>query len=242
MIRRWGWWFVVATVGAGLVGALRQAREARGRQAPPSVSVMARLPIRNNTITEMVRSAVCGGARVVDALAAWAPCAPRTLAGRTAARLWAAPLTLLGLVVGATSGGRPGWDPEHGCLVFRGAHTGSARLLAAVGASANAIGHVVVSRSDPIPPLLLAHEAGHVRQAERLGVALAPAYLWLSALYGYRNHPLERSARAAARRWRDQQDDEDRPTTRQTREARPQRRWSTRPDRSTSGSGDATPR
>ncbi|MEX0705789.1 MAG: hypothetical protein WD041_04155, partial [Nitriliruptoraceae bacterium] len=47
---------------------------------------------------------------------------------------------------------------------------------------------------------LLAHEAVHVRQFERLGPLMVPVYLWLAARHGYRDHPLERAARLGARR------------------------------------------
>jgi hypothetical protein len=74
----------------------------------------------------------------------------------------------------------------------------SATLQRRLGFAANAFGHVVLTaRPDP-SPTLLAHEAVHVRQAERLGIGLAPVYAILWARWGYRNHPLERAARRAA--------------------------------------------
>lgn len=204
MIRRLAWRFLVATVVAGLVGAARQRMEVqqvRGGERPRAPTA-APAPPAEAVPSRVHKPTVAGTNSLGDALARWVPAAPTTPAGRVAAVVWASPLTLLGALVGATSGGRPRWSAEHGCVVIEGAHTGSARLLALVGAGANTLGHVVVSRYDPTQPLLLAHEAGHVRQAERLGVLLAPAYLWLSAVYGYHAHPLERSARTAAYRWR----------------------------------------
>lgn len=181
-----GW----ATLVAGVVGALRQRREAAAVRA-------GRLPPARS----MTRLAAPREGWLAARVARWAPARPRTRAGRALAFAWASPVTAAGLLLAATSGGRPAWNREHGCLVFEGAHTGSARVLRLVGAGANAIGHVVVSTYDPSPPALLAHEAGHVRQAERLGVLLLPLYVWFAARYGYRQNPVERGAREAARRW-----------------------------------------
>lgn len=184
---------VAATLAAGVVGALRQRaeRDRVRRGAMPIAGAAARtLPPADE-------------GPLARRLAVWTPAAPRTRVGRVAAATWAAPLTLVGLALAATTGGRPRWDGEHACLVVEGARGGSSRFLDAVGAGANAIGHVVVSTYDRIPPLVLAHEAGHVRQAERLGPLLFPIYLWSSARYGYRDNPIERGARAAARRWLD---------------------------------------
>lgn len=183
---------VTATLLAGLVGALRQRREARDvrRGLAPVASSVAGLD---------------GAERlgpVGRALADWVPAPPRTPVARALAVAWAAPLTAVGLVLGVTSGGRLRWDAGLGALVVTGAGGLPARLLAAVGATANAIGHVIVSRAEHPDEALLVHEAAHVRQAERLGPLLFPLYLWLGARYGYRDHPIERGAREAVRRWR----------------------------------------
>jgi hypothetical protein len=184
---------VAATLGAGAVGAVRQRREThriRAGDLPRAGAAAVTLPRR-------------GDDPLAHRIATWTPTTPRTTLGRVAATAWASPLTAAGLVLAATTGGRARWDAGHGCLVVEGARGGSARFLRAVGAGANAIGHVVVSTYDETPPVVLAHEAGHVRQAERLGPLLFPAYLWASARYGYRDNPFERGARAAARRWLD---------------------------------------
>lgn len=185
---------VGATLVAGLVGAIRQRREREqvkaGRVPRASAAALTLPPGREGPIARR--------------LATWTPAPPRSRAGHVLATLWASPLTAVGLALAATTGGTPRWDDEHGCLVFEGARGGSARFLRLVGAGANAIGHVVVSTYETTPPLVLAHEAGHVRQAERLGPLLFPIYLWSSARYGYRDNPIERGARAAARRWLDE--------------------------------------
>lgn len=182
---------VTATLAAGVVGAVRQRAEReqirRGTRTRATAASLTVAPARQGLLAA--------------ALADWTPQPPRSSAGRVAATVWASPLTAVGLALALTTGGRPRWVEEHGCVVFEGARGGSARFLRAVGAGANAIGHIVVSTYDDIPDLVLAHEAGHVRQAERLGPLLFPIYLWSSARYGYRDNPLERGARAAARRW-----------------------------------------
>jgi hypothetical protein len=178
---------------AGVVGAVRRTRERaaveRGTAAPVGPA------------TRIVPSS--GQGRLARRVGNWAPRRPATAGGRVAAYLWASPATLVGAVVAVTTGGTARWDHEHGCAVVEGGGRGSAALLRALGFSANAIGHVVVSTRDRTSPVLLAHEAGHVRQAERLGPLLLPLYVWWWARYGYRDHPLERSAREAARRWMD---------------------------------------
>lgn len=167
------------TVAAGLMGVLRQRRESR-RPATP----------------------VSGPDRVAafERLATWVPDRPRTALGRTVAATWSAPLTMVGLLVAVASGARPRWDDAHGCLLGVGTRGASGRALALVGADANAVGQVVLSRTPEPSPALLAHEAVHVRQAERLGPLLLPCYALLGALRGYRAHPLERAARLGARR------------------------------------------
>ncbi|MFA9445431.1 hypothetical protein [Egicoccus sp. AB-alg6-2] len=184
MIRRLSWALLFATLGAGVVGAARQRREIvhpGGATRPPATPPPTPGPVGR-------------------ALAGWVPPPPRTATGRAAALVWASPLTAVGLLVAFVSGGRPRWHPEYGCFVTEGVRGPSALALRLVGAEANAIGHVVLSRHGTNAAALLAHEAVHVRQAERLGPLLFPLYLWLSARYGYRHHPIEQAARLGARR------------------------------------------
>jgi hypothetical protein len=172
--------FLVATAGAATIGVVRQRRELVQRRGQLQSGL----------------SAPAGwlGAR----LARWTPSPPSTTPGKIVARVWAAPLTAMGVLVAFMSGSRPVWDERWQCLVARGVRGPSALALRAVGARANTIGHVVLTRPHEPPVRLLAHEAVHVRQAERLGVLLVPAYVWLAARYGYRNNPLEVAARAGA--------------------------------------------
>lgn len=196
MIRRLGSALLAATMVAAGVGVLRQRREARAVRAGtlPRASAAAALPPR------------APQAPWAERLASWVPDRPSTAAGRVAAAVWSAPLTAAGLVLAGLAGGLPRWDAELGCLVVRGAGGPSRVALRLVGASANTVGLVVLSPGADPDPVLLAHEAIHVRQAERLGPLLMPAYAWLSARYGYRDNPLERAARLGAARVRDARD------------------------------------
>ena len=143
---------------------------------------------------------------VSSALAGWVPDRPRTAVGRALATAWAAPVTVLGVILAITTGGTWRRDEEFGCWVVEGGTHGVMRFQRFLGFGANAAGHVVISRYAQTPPTLLAHEAVHVRQAERLGPLLLPAYALLLARWGYRDHPLERAARIGARRWTDEAD------------------------------------
>jgi hypothetical protein len=187
VIRRLAWTFLLATIAAGLVGAVRQRREVA------QVRRGARPRFADGLGPEV-------DGPLARRLATWVPPPPRTPIGRAAAMVWAAPLTVVGLLMAAAAGRRPRWSPEHRCWVVDAVRGPSGVALRTVGAEANAIGQIVLSRSGTSTPSLLAHEAVHVRQAERLGPLLFPLYLWLGARFGYRDHPLERAARLGARR------------------------------------------
>ncbi len=133
-------------------------------------------------------------------LASWVPPPPRTAVGRLAAAVWAAPATLVGVAVGATTKGSWRRDRTLRCWVVAGGDRGAARLQGWLGSDANAIGQVVISAVAAPSPALLAHEAVHVRQVERLGALIVPLYTWFWARRGYRDHPLERAARLGAAR------------------------------------------
>jgi hypothetical protein len=160
-------------------------------------------------LTSRARSApgVRGAARVappdwepavLTRLAGWVPAPPATAAGRLLAYLWASPMTLAGLVAGVAAGVPP--RVHDGALLFAGARGLPRWFFGRRGYAAFALGHVIVAR-DPEPSgALLRHELVHVRQAERLGPAMAGLYLKLHAVYGYARHPMERAARAAQRR------------------------------------------
>lgn len=132
-------------------------------------------------------------------LAGWKPRAPARGAARAAAYVWASPITLVGLLVGAAAGVRP--TVRDGVLLFSHARAITGAVLRTRGFTAGTLGHVVVAINDP-DPALMAHELIHTRQAERFGPLMAPLYLGLLAAYGYRRHPMERAARDATRRSR----------------------------------------
>lgn len=180
----------VATLGAGVVGLVRQRAESQA---------IRRGTLERASAASMVAPVARYGP-LASRLSVWVPEPPRSALGRTAAAVWAAPLTAIGLMVALLSGAVPRWDPVRGCFVTRGVHGPSSMALRTVGADANAIGQVVLSRGADPQPVLLAHEAVHVRQAERLGPLLFVLYVWLGARYGYRDHPLERAARLGALR------------------------------------------
>jgi hypothetical protein len=188
VIRRLAWALLIATLAAGLVGAVRQRREvdAVRRGARPRFTDPSAAPGHDTAVGRW--------------LANWVPAPPRSRVGQLAATVWAAPLTSVGLLMALAAARRPRWSPEHRCWIVEEVGGPSGLALRAVGAEANAIGQVVLSRSTASSRALLAHEAVHVRQAERLGPLLFPLYLWLGARYGYRQHPLERAARLGARR------------------------------------------
>lgn len=180
-----------ATLLAGLVAAVRQRREAVG------AARTGRGPERGPA---GVDTAPADGGGLAARLATWTPAAPRTPAGRRLAALWAGPLTLVGAIVAVAGGGVPRYDAERDCWIATRVRGPSAAALATVGAAANTIGRVIVVRGGAPSAALLDHEAGHVRQAERLGPLLPVAYAWAGAVHGYAANPFERSARRAARR------------------------------------------
>jgi hypothetical protein len=190
MIRRLFTGLFTATLIAGLVGVLRQRAEAQRvrRGELPRASAVAHLPPDR------------APGRIAGRLGRWVPAPPTTTAGTWASRVWASPLTLIGLLLAALSGTRPEWSAQHRCWVARDVGGLSGLALRGVGADANAVGHVILCRLPAPPESLIAHELVHVRQAERFGPLLFPLYVWLGARYGYRDHPLERAARLGATR------------------------------------------
>ncbi len=123
-------------------------------------------------------------------------------------RIWASPWTLCGLVVGLialASGGRV--RRYRGTLGFAGGGAGTfLRVFPFVrGASAMALGHVVLAQTEVDLDLSYEHELVHVRQYERWGPLFVPAYLaasvWqkLKGRHPYWDNPFEREAFDATR-------------------------------------------
>lgn len=182
---------VVLALGA--VSGLRQRYEARqvrrGRRAPATAAVSV-LPRKQ-------------GGPLARRVGGWRPDRPAATPTRVAGTVWAAPLTAVGFLAAAVSGTRPEWHDELGCWVATGIGGPLGWALRRLGVNASTVGQVVLSRDRRPSPLLLAHEAAHARQAERLGPLLPLLYFWWGARHGYRDNPLERSARLAARAWAD---------------------------------------
>lgn len=179
---------VGATLAAGAVAAWRQTGEAvrdarSGRRLTAATQVLPRRPDLPGA-----------------GLAGWDPQRPDTALGRGAAAAWAAPLTVVGAGLALVGGTTPSWEPMHGVWVARRVGGPWRRWMAGTGAGAATLGQVVLLTDARASRRLLAHEAAHARQAERLGPLFAVVYAWFGALHGYTDNPLERSARAAARR------------------------------------------
>ena len=108
---------------------------------------------------------------------------------------WTLPNTLLGLVLGLLTFQRP--RVVDGVLVFDRRARGLTWLLPRLGRAAMTVGFVILS-GRPMEGRLLAHELHHVRQYAAWGPLFIPVYLALAIPFGYRRHPLERSAERAA--------------------------------------------
>jgi hypothetical protein len=122
---------------------------------------------------------------------------------RFLAILWASPYTLLGLllgVIGLCTGGRA--RVRGGVVEF---HGGGVKWLLqqfffGEGAMALTLGHTVLGQTDAALDISRAHELVHVRQFERWGPLMGPAYLgcslvlWLTGRRPYRDNPFERQA------------------------------------------------
>lgn len=122
--------------------------------------------------------------------------------------LWALPVTLAGLACVALAlacGARV--RARHGVLECTGGELGQviAALPRPVAFVAITLGHVVLAASDDVLERVRVHELVHVRQYERWGALLPPAYvlatLWQLARGGapYRDNWFERDARRRER-------------------------------------------
>lgn len=103
---------------------------------------------------------------------------------QTLAYLWAAPTSLLGLLLAGAArltGGRA--HLHSGVLEVSGGVVGWLLRHAvplAGGAAALTLGHVVLGRSPEALERTRTHERAHVRQCERWGPLFVPAYLMAS--------------------------------------------------------------
>ncbi len=122
---------------------------------------------------------------------------------RSLAILWASPYTLLGLgigLVGLCSGGRG--RVRGGVIEFYGGAVKRFVKLLPGGQFTLAItfGHTILGQTAAALDVAREHERVHVRQYERWGPLMGPAYLgcslvlWLMGRRPYRDNPFEREA------------------------------------------------
>jgi hypothetical protein len=105
---------------------------------------------------------------------------PRRLAARAAAYAWAAPWSVLGLLLGAFMAMRGGrMRIRQGVLEIAGGNldTEGSQPRTPFGVSAITFGHVVLAVNDTELTAVRAHEQVHVRQYERWGPLFVPAYV-----------------------------------------------------------------
>jgi len=119
------------------------------------------------------------------------------------AYLWASPYTLLGLAIGLLglcTGGR--CRRRSGVVEFYGGAVTwlVRRLPGGQFTMAITLGHTILGQSDASLDVAREHELVHVRQFERWGPLMGPAYLgcslalWLVGRRPYRDNPFERQA------------------------------------------------
>jgi hypothetical protein len=128
---------------------------------------------------------------------------------RPLAYLWAAPVTLPGLLLALAAAGSGGSVRlRSGVVEAQGGLVG--RLLRGGrwwhGGAALTLGHVILARDAACLDRSRAHELAHVRQYERWGPLLLPAFwligLWLRCrgYHPYLDHPFEQAAGRAGER------------------------------------------
>lgn len=117
--------------------------------------------------------------------------------------LWAMPWTLFGLAIGLLGLATGGRCRRKGCtLEFWGGFTSwfLCRFPLVKGVVAITFGHVILGRDSEGLDRVRSHELVHVRQYERWGPLLVPAYLvhWVRLVIQrrdpYRENPFERQA------------------------------------------------
>lgn len=117
--------------------------------------------------------------------------------------VWASPYTLLGLALGAAgvcTGGRV--RVRGGAIEFYGGAVKwlLRRLPPGEGPAAMTLGHVILGQTNAALDIAAGHERVHVRQYERWGPLMVPAYLggslvaWLRGRHPYGDNPFEREA------------------------------------------------
>jgi hypothetical protein len=122
---------------------------------------------------------------------------------RLLAILWASPYTLLGLLLGflgLCTGGRARVRGRVVEFYGGGVKWLLQKFFCGEGAMALTLGHTVLGQTDAALDICRKHELVHVRQFERWGPLMGPAYLgcslvlWLAHRRPYRDNPFERQA------------------------------------------------
>lgn len=115
--------------------------------------------------------------------------------------VWAAPATTLGMLLGVAAMASGGAARRRGCVVE--VHGGLAKKFLETFPGepiAMTLGHTVIGRTEAALDITRAHELVHVRQYERWGPLMIPAYLtcslwlWLTRRDPYRDNPYEKQA------------------------------------------------
>jgi len=119
------------------------------------------------------------------------------------ALLWASPYTMLGLligVVGLCTGGRVRLRGRTVEFYEGGVKWLLQQFFFGEGAMALTLGHTILGQTDAALDIAREHEMVHVRQYERWGPFMGPAYLgcslvlWMMGRRAYRDNPFERQA------------------------------------------------
>ena len=117
--------------------------------------------------------------------------------------IWASPYSLIGLVIGAVGLCTGGQARIRGRAIefYGGAVTWLVRHLhEGQFVLALTLGHTILGQTDASLDIARKHEMVHVRQFERWGPFMGPAYLlcalalWLTGRRPYRDNPFEREA------------------------------------------------
>ena len=117
--------------------------------------------------------------------------------------LWASPYTLVGLAIGALGLCTGGQARVRGRVVefYGGAVSWFVRCLpGGQFVLAFTLGHTILGPTDASLDIARPHEMVHVRQFERWGPLMGPAYLlcslvlWIARRRPYRDNPFEREA------------------------------------------------
>ncbi len=117
--------------------------------------------------------------------------------------LWASPYTLLGLALGTLGLCTGGAARIRGRVIEF--HGGAVKWLLQNcffhdGAMAFTLGHTILGQTDAALDISREHELVHVRQFERWGLLMGPAYvgcslvLWLTGQRPYYDNPFEQEA------------------------------------------------